>query len=301
MDLTTDGVFRRYESIRHRLPAMPAVIHTRAAGGLIEIASEIDVFIFDAFGVLVVGNTAISGAAATVRELKRSGKTVLVLTNAATHDRAAQHAKYKLLGYPFDEDEIVSSRDVLIASLAAFPHVGRWGAIVPADGSVAGLPDNTVTLGSDAFWDVDGYLWLSSQGWTPHLQDRLVQRLKVRSAPILVGNPDIVAPREGGLTREPGFFAHDLLDRLDCDIRFFGKPYRNAFDAAIAAASDLRGEIDRSRVVMVGDTLHTDILGGAAAGLRTVLVTDHGVLKDTDPTKLVETSGIRPDWIVPSI
>ena len=30
---------------------------------------------------------------------------------------------------------------------------------------------------------------------------------------------------------------------------------------------------------MVGDGLYTDILGGLAAGLGTVLVTDHGLLK----------------------
>src|SRR5690606_8371232 len=98
------------------------------------------------------------------------------------------------------------------------------------------------------------------------------ERLAARPAPVLIGNPDLVAPRESGLSIEPGHFAHDLLDRVDCEVRFFGKPYANAFDAAIAAVEAERGPVDRSRVAMVGDTLHTDILGGAGAGLRTVLV-----------------------------
>ena len=33
---------------------------------------------------------------------------------------------------------------------------------------------------------------------------------------------------------------------------------------------------------MVGDGLYTDVLGGLAAGLGTVLVTDHGLLKGLD-------------------
>ncbi|MFD1810358.1 HAD hydrolase-like protein [Gemmobacter lanyuensis] len=33
---------------------------------------------------------------------------------------------------------------------------------------------------------------------------------------------------------------------------------------------------------MVGDTLHTDILGGQAAGHGTILVTDHGLFKGRD-------------------
>ncbi len=37
-----------------------------------------------------------------------------------------------------------------------------------------------------------------------------------------------------------------------------------------------RGE-PSARVVIVGDTLHSDILGGAAQGWKTVLVTDHGL------------------------
>ena len=48
---------------------------------------------------------------------------------------------------------------------------------------------------------------------------------------------------------------------------------------------------------MVGDTLHTDILGGAAAGLRTVLVTDHGLLKGMNASDLIQRSGIVPDFI----
>jgi glycerol 3-phosphatase-2 len=108
----------------------------------------------------------------------------------------------------------------------------------------------------------------------------------------------LVAPREYGLSLEPGFFAHDLLDS-GADVRFFGKPYANAFDAALPPPIPQSDQ--RSRVAMVGDTLHTDILGGAAAGLRTVLVSDHGVLKGMDVGRLMQQSGIRPDWIVRSI
>jgi predicted HAD superfamily phosphohydrolase YqeG len=52
---------------------------------------------------------------------------------------------------------------------------------------------------------------------------------------------------------------------------------------------------------MVGDTLHTDVLGGAAAGCRSVLVTDHGLFAGHDAARFISASGIRPDFIVPSI
>ena len=46
-------------------------------------------------------------------------------------------------------------------------------------------------------------------------------------------------------------------------------------DMAIARAG-----LPPDRLAMVGDTLHTDVLGGAAAGCRSVLVTDHGLFTE---------------------
>ncbi len=51
---------------------------------------------------------------------------------------------------------------------------------------------------------------------------------------------------------------------------------------------------------MVGDTLHTDVLGGAAAGCRSVLVTDHGLFAGRDTAPFIAASGIVPDFIIPS-
>jgi ribonucleotide monophosphatase NagD (HAD superfamily) len=52
---------------------------------------------------------------------------------------------------------------------------------------------------------------------------------------------------------------------------------------------------------MVGDSLHTDILGGNAAGLKTVLVTDHGMFRDGGAEAAMKTSGITPDFIVNTV
>jgi predicted HAD superfamily phosphohydrolase YqeG len=51
---------------------------------------------------------------------------------------------------------------------------------------------------------------------------------------------------------------------------------------------------------MVGDTLHTDVLGGRAAGMGTILVTDHGLFAGLDIARFIGRSGIVPDSIVRS-
>ena len=116
---------------------------------------------------------------------------------------------------------------------------------------------------------------------------------------MLVGNPDLAAPREGGLSVEPGAIAHDLLDAIPgIALSFFGKPFANAFEAAFER---LPPAIPPHRIAMVGDTLHTDILGGAAAGVETVLVTDWGVLAGRDSGAAIARSGIVPTYTTGSI
>lgn len=59
--------------------------------------------------------------------------------------------------------------------------------------------------------------------------------------------------------------------------------------------------VDPKRVAMVGDTLYTDVLGGAAYGVQTVLVTDHGLLSGRDYQTFVTQTGIVPNYIIPNI
>jgi len=148
---------------------------------------------------------------------------------------------------------------------------------------------------------MEGFIFLSTQNWSPDLQTRIIHALKTRPRPLLVGNPDLVAPRENGLSREPGYYAHAIADKTGILPLFFGKPFGNAFEEAQRrlAAHGIIGQPER--MAMVGDTLHTDILGGAAAGLKTILVTAHGLFKGHDIIPYIEQSGIVPDYIIPAI
>lgn len=293
--LSLDAAWSRYESIRDRLPAVSRRGLCRPAAGLLDLADDYDGFLFDSFGVLNVGETAIPGAAACLEALRAMGKPFCVLTNAASHGVDTALAKYRRMGLDIRREQVISSRDVALAHLpAGMP--GGWGVIGAAGDSLADCPQPVADLlapGTD--WDaVGGVLFLSSARWTPALQDRLVAALMRRPRPVVVGNPDLVAPREGGLSVEPGYWAHDLQDRTGITPRFFGKPYPEAFHSAVA-------RLGPGRLAMIGDTLHTDILGGMAAGLDTILVTDHGILAGHPARPHIDNSGIAPDAVIPAI
>ena len=289
-----ETAFRRYEEVRRRLPQARYTARPTPLPTLEEVADHVDGFLLDAFGVLNVGETPIPGAVARMAALRKRGKRLAVLTNAASYTRAQLLAKYHRLGFDFTADEVVASRDVALMHLENIAPGATWAALSAAGDSFADSPARLVDAieNPTAFDDADAILFLSSARWTDALQARLLQALERRPRPVVIANPDIVAPREDGLTLEPGLYGHALLDRLDLPVHWFGKPFPQAFAEGIA-----RTGLAPDRLAMVGDTLHTDVLGGAAAGCRSVLVTDHGLFAGRDTAPFIAASGIVPDFL----
>ena len=292
-----ETAFRRYEEVRRRLPQARYTARPTPLPTLEEVADHVDGFLLDAFGVLNVGETPIPGAVARMASLRKRGKRLAVLTNAASYTRAQLLAKYHRLGFDFTADEVVASRDVALMHLETIAPGATWAALSATGDSFADSPARLVDAIAtpSALDDADAVLFLSTARWTDALQARLLQALERRPRPLVIANPDLVAPREDGLTLEPGLYGHALLDRLDLPVHWFGKPFPQAFAEGIA-----RTGLAPDRLAMVGDTLHTDVLGGAAAGCRSVLVTDHGLFAGRDTAPFIAASGIVPDFIVPT-
>ncbi|WMS43041.1 HAD hydrolase-like protein [Acuticoccus sp. MNP-M23] len=296
-NIDAEWITDRYEAVRPRLPAADfAGIVPQAVADLSAVADRYDVFVLDGFGVLNVGASAIPGAAARMAELRNAGKRLIVLTNSASYPAAASVTKYDGLGFDFTAAEIISSRDIALEAMADFPADTMWGVTSAGEGSMAKLPGRAVALGDDdtAYRDADAILLLSGDQWSTARQMRLAEALARKPRPVVVANPDLVAPRETGPSIEPGFWAHDLADQRDLPMNFCGKPFGRAFDAVVERVA---GNVPRDRFAMVGDTLHTDILGGRAAGFGTVLITAHGVYAGRDAAPFIAATGIVPDHV----
>ena len=59
MNLTTQSIFDRYEQVRGRFPTVAPRKSSQVLSSLIDIVEEVDAFVFDAFGVLNVGDALI--------------------------------------------------------------------------------------------------------------------------------------------------------------------------------------------------------------------------------------------------
>lgn len=288
--LDAETIFRRYEAIRHRLPSIRIDGTTTEIATLLDITDQIDAFVFDAFGVLNLGERLIDGADRRLQDLRARNCAIRVLTNAASADRAGAVGKFERLGLGLADHEIVTSRD---ATLRELPE-GLLG-VIAADGDALGdIARPVQRLGDDrARYDsVDAFLFLSSAAWTDARQDILMASMARHPRPVFVANADLAAPREHGFTVEPGHFGHLIEDAFPGQVRFFGKPFPEAFTLV---EQSLPG-VPKDRIAMCGDTPYTDILGAAAFGWRTVLVTGDGVLAGLDSTACCTQVGIHPDW-----
>jgi ribonucleotide monophosphatase NagD (HAD superfamily) len=284
------GIFDRYETIRHRMPQAQFAIGTTKLKSLIDIAQDADAFVFDAYGVLNIGETPIAGAAQRLDQLRNIGKAIRILSNAASYSHAAAVEKFARLGMNVTSAEIITSRDAAISGLGP----GLWGCITTPSDDLADIGVATFRLGSDPrdYDRVDGFLFLSSAAWTDAHQEILARSLRNRQRPVIVANADLVAPREGGFTLEPGYYAHLLADEGLGEMTFFGKPFPQVHKMIEASLPN----IPPDRIVMCGDTLHTDILGAAAQGWRTVLVTRDGLFSGVDTEDYRRRSAIIPNW-----
>ena len=288
--LTTQSIFDRYQEVRARFPQATPREKSLEIQSLLDIADQVDAFVFDAFGVLNVGETMIPGADARLDQLRERGCAIRILTNAASYDRSGAIAKFKRLGLHVEDDEIITSREAALQNLGE----GHWGVIAADTDALTDLPAQVTRLQDrpDDYEKVDQFLFLSTANWTASRQDMLQAAMQHRPRKLLIGNADLAAPRDDGFSVEPGHFGHQIADLFPDHVQFFGKPFPEVYDLIAASLPSLTPD----RIAMCGDTLHTDILGAAARGWRTVLVTQDGLFAGHDTQPFSKQARLFADW-----
>ena len=298
--ITADSAIAIYEALRPLLPNARSGANRHAAR-LVDLLDEFDALILDGFGVINVGFQTIPGIETLLAEAQKKGVDVIVLTNGASHPSSASAQKYQGWGLPLGEAEVISSRDALQAHLHDMASLSGWAAldstVTPPD-KITGL----TSISAAELHGAHGFTLLGSSGWSEADQAQLVQSLRKKMRPVLVGNPDVTAPHPDRFTAEPAYWMARAMQQLALRPVWFGKPHPLAFTLAYQHLCARAGRtLDKGRIAMVGDSLHTDILGGLAFGLQTILLTHYGLLRDHNADQVIAQTGITPDWQVPHL
>ena len=293
------SIYRRYRSLMD--PAWKSGVDSACGGTAVapcrsartvrleDIVDDYDAFCFDGYGTLYNrGDFVYPGAREWFGLLRSRGKLVRLVTNAASNTEEALAAEAAARGFDFTAGETVSS-----GSLAASFFAERD---VPVEevyyiGRPTGI-NLLKTFGVDASENPKlPVVAVSSATADDEMYARAVELLKKPDATLLVLNSDAWAPNVDG-SRKPvsGALAERLRLESGCkDVRYFGKPFAGIFDKLKASLPA------GSRILMIGDTLGTDVMGARYAGIGSALV----VGRNEPAAELMEDElalGVVPDY-----
>ena len=283
----------------------PAIANPQSApefiDGLADIMGQFDLVLLDSYGVLCRGSTPIDGAAEAIQQLRTNSIPFCVVSNDTLTNRSVAAEKYQARGFDFSADEVLTSLDITEQYLSTLTKRDHIAVIAPLEHPSNHLLEGMIRLNGcngEIPEGVDTLLFLTGAGWTAKMQENLVSTANGRQFELVVGNPDIGAPHGDHVTATPGYFIADLVEQTIQTAKptLFGKPGRSIFSMAI----EQHQITDPSRVLMVGDTLYTDILGGNAMGFKTLLL-QCGVYQNQDIEAVIASTGISPHYIAPGL
>lgn len=262
------------------------------------IAGNYDAVLSDVWGVVHNGIEAHPSAVDALRRYRQGGGRVVLITNAP---RPSPPIIDMLddLHVPRDAyDAVVSSGDVTRTMLV--PYRGQTlhyvGPPTENDSLFEGLD---ITLGAAGDAKAVVVTDLDDDDETPDdYNDRITLWLK-RKLPMICANPDRVVEHGDRLLYCGGALA-DLYEARGGMIRMAGKPYRPIYDEALKAAETAAGRVlDRNRILAIGDSVRTDAIGAANAGLDLLFVTGSIHAGELDAFGSPDPQAIR-DLVAPS-
>ncbi len=242
--------------------------------GLDPLLDDYDAFLLDLWGVIHDGNTLYPGVQDTLTQIHARGKRILFLSNAP---RRAEKAQTRLLelGIP-----TAIAREVMTSGEAAYLHLAmqaegwqRYAFCGPERDRdlLNGLPYEVAT---PEFADFVLNVGFTDDNepvsyWMP-----LLEASCARGLPMVCVNPDRIVVRLSGEVLPCAGQLADAYAALGGEVRYFGKPYAEVYTLCCARLAG----IEKARILAVGDSLETDILGANRAGIDSVLITG-GILK----------------------
>ncbi|MFV0279618.1 MAG: TIGR01459 family HAD-type hydrolase [Rhodoblastus sp.] len=269
---------------------------SQAIAGLQTLAADYDVILSDVWGVVHDGRAHLPGAVDALARFRAKGGTVVLITNAPRPSAPI----VKMLddfGVPRQSyDAIVSSGDVtvdLICARGAAPlhHIGPPKDLSLFDTVAARLGEKPPLLPlADADYVVCTGLFDDFGDPEPYLPSLVA--MKERDLPMICANPDIVVHVGDDLLWCAGALA-ERYEGLGGNVVMAGKPHAIIYESALKQAARARGkEVDRAKILAIGDGLFTDIRGAAGQGFDALFVTS-GIHRDA-----LHPGGGLDDWSV---
>lgn len=239
--------------------------------------------IFDVDGVLEFKGSVYPGAIELVHALRRKGIIIRILTSSTLKSRKSCAAKLNQKGFGILEDEVVTASYATAKHLQSLNPRSCWVML-----KREGLAEFKHFVHDDQNPE---YIVMGD-----YRQDFRFDNMNKALKLLLGGSKLIVMITEkvdssmGDVELTVGAYGKMLEDAAGISATWIGKPNKYVFDVALETM-----DVQRHRVLMVGDRITSDILGAKTAGIKSVLVKS-GEFRESDLT-----GEVQPDYVVESI
>ncbi len=272
-----------------------------------DIAKQFKVIMLDSYGVVKNHNGLIKGAEKTLKFIREEKKLFRILTNDASRSPQQQIDKYVELGLPgielhemltsgmmakhFLEQKITSGKIAYLGTENSADYILQAGLdhIPVHDIDLENLDEITACV----FLDDEGFDWNVDI-------NKVVNLLRKKNMPVILANSDYFYPvSSNDISIATGGIAKLVENLLGKKFIHFGKPDSQMFMYAYEQLTKDQF-INKDEILMVGDTLQTDILGGNKFGVKTMLVLSGNTREDSYESA-IRSTGIIPDFVCKSI
>jgi HAD superfamily hydrolase (TIGR01450 family) len=271
------------------------------------IAQQYKVVFLDSYGVLKNYNGLIEGIQHTIKALRDENILIRILTNDASRSQQQQAESFYSLGFrDIEAHEIITSGMMAKQFLEQKIRSGKIAYLGTENSAhyilqsgLEHIPVSDVDL--KKLDDISAFVFLDDEGfdWNTDI-NKTVNLLRHKNLPVIVANSDKFYPvSKNDVAVAAGGIAKLVENMLNKKFIHFGKPDSQMF---IYAYDELNasGSYSKSEILMVGDTLQADILGGNKFGVKTTLVLS-GNTSAEDADMHINATGIIPDYVCDSI
>ncbi|WP_254492309.1 TIGR01459 family HAD-type hydrolase [Bartonella sp. B1099] len=268
------------------------------------VIERYDAVFCDVWGVVHNGVQAFEPALKALYKIRQMGKTVILLTNSPRlrEDVAAQLQSMNVHRDYYDA--IITSGDVTRDLICAAPRkvffIGPQRDLVLFEG----LTCEFVEEREASVVVCSGFLEEFEK--EPSAYEAMFRRIRARNLPFICANPDVIVHYGNKEFWCAGALAR-LYQQLGGEVRIAGKPHAPIYECAFEKLQKIRGTVEKSQILAIGDGLLTDIKGAAQFGLDALYIMggihrydymQNGVVDKQALYSSLERHGYRPQAIM---
>lgn len=250
--------------------------------------------IIDMDGVLWHGNTPLPGLVEFFETLRRLHINFMLATNNASKTPAAYKKKLADFGVEIDSYHILNSAEATAQYVRGRHEAGTAVYIVGDVGLHEAMKAQgfRILTADEVFAGETAVVVTVGFSQTVTYKELAAGAICVRKGAEFIGcNPDPSFPSEYGPLPGAGALIAVIETATSIKPTIIGKPGPAIFNEAMA-----RLQAKPEHTAMIGDRLATDIAGGKAAGIQTILVLS-GITQKED----LNGSDLQPDYIMADI